>query len=77
MDGFGKGPFGAKVNIAAQVTNGVCPTCTMEGVFVSLTPEIYRCITCGADCRQYINGSIKYLPAITKVPEPTLNGHKT
>ena len=77
MDGFGKGPFGTKLSIAAQVTNGVCPTCSMEGVFVSLTPEIYRCITCGADCRQYINGHIKYIPAIAKVPELTLNGHKT
>jgi uncharacterized protein (DUF983 family) len=77
MDEFGKGPFGTKLHIAAQVTNGVCPTCAMEGVFVSLTPEIYRCITCGTDCRQYINGSIKYLPAITKVPESPLNGHKT
>ena len=77
MDGFGKGPFGTKLSIAAQVTNGVCPTCTMEGVFVSLTPEIYRCITCGADCRQYINGQIKYIPAITKVPELTLNGQKS
>jgi|TARA_R110002020_G_scaffold110428_4_gene255102 uncharacterized protein (DUF983 family) len=77
MDGFGKGPFGTKVSIAAQVTNGVCPTCTMEGVFVSLTPEIYRCITCGADCRQYINGQIRYLPAITKAPDLPLNGQKT
>ena len=77
MDGFGKGPFGTKLHIAAQVTNGVCPTCAMEGVFVSLTPEIYRCITCGTDCRQYINGQIKYLPALTKFPESTLNGHKT
>jgi len=77
MDGFGKGPFGTKLHIAAQVTNGVCPTCAMEGVFVSLTPEIYRCITCGADCRQYINGSIKYLPAVTKIPEQPLNGQKS
>ena len=77
MDGFGKGPFGTKLHIAAQVTNGVCPTCAMEGVFVSLTPEIYRCITCGADCRQYITGSIRYLPAVTKLPAPPINGHKT
>ena len=77
MDGFGKGPFGTKLHIAAQVTNGVCPTCAMEGVFVSLPPEIYRCITCGADCRQYINGSIRYLPAVTKIPEQPLNGQKS
>ena len=29
------------LDIAAQVTGGVCPTCTYETMLVSLTPEIY------------------------------------
>ena len=77
MDGFGKGPFGTKLHIAAQVTGGVCPTCSFETMFVSLSPEIYRCMNCGSDCKQYINGSIKYLPAITKFPEETKDGAST
>ena len=71
MNTFGNGPFGSKFNIEAQVTNGVCPTCKMEGVFVSLTPELYRCMTCGSDCKQHINGKINYLPALSKPAEPS------
>jgi len=74
---YGKGPFGKALDVAAQVTGGVCPTCTYETMFVSLSPEIYRCMNCGSDCRQYINGSIKYLPAITKFPEETKDGEST
>ena len=62
------GPF-RELDIAAQVTGGVCPTCTHETMLISLTPEIYRCVSCGADCKQYINGSIRYLPAFSKPAE--------
>ena len=70
---YTKGPFGKAVDVAAQVTSGVCPTCTYETMFVSLNPELYRCMNCGSDCKQYINGSIRYLPAITKLPEENTN----
>ena len=62
------GPF-KDLDIAAQVTGGVCPTCTHETMLISLTPEIYRCVNCGADCKQYINGRIRYLPTLTKPTE--------
>ena len=70
---YGHGPFGKAVDIAAQVTGGVCPTCTNETMFISLSPEIYRCINCGSDCRQYINGSIKYLPFGCKLPDEKID----
>ena len=66
---FRGSPFGKALDLAAQVTGGVCPTCTYETMFVSLSPEIYRCVNCGADCKQYINGSIRYLPSIARLPE--------
>ena len=62
-------PFGKALSVATQVTGGVCPTCTYETMFVSLNPELYRCMNCGADCKQYVNGSIKYLPAMSALPE--------
>ena len=68
---FGHGPFGKALDVAAQVTGGVCPTCTERSMFVSITPEIFRCITCGSDLRQYINGSIRYLPAMTRPSKET------
>ena len=66
---FGHDPLGKALNLAAQVTSGVCPTCDHETMFVSLNPELYRCMNCGSDCKQYINGSIKYLPAFSKPKE--------
>ena len=64
-----KGPFGKAIDLAAQVTGGVCPTCTHETMFVSLSPELYRCMNCGSDCKQHINGRIRYLPATTHFQE--------
>ena len=48
-----------------EVTHGVCPTCEMPTMLISLTKDFYRCITCGADLEQHINGKITYLPAVT------------
>ena len=45
-----------------EVVQGVCPTCRENTMLISLTKEIYRCITCGGDLRQYINGKISYIP---------------
>ena len=66
---YGRGPFGKAIDLATQLTSGVCPTCEHEGLFVSINPEIFRCTTCGSDCKQYINGSIRYLPAFSKTTE--------
>ena len=68
---FGHGPFGKALDVAAEVTGGVCPTCAHETMFISLTPEVYRCVNCGSDCKQYINGSIRYLPAMTSPSKET------
>ena len=48
------------------MTHGICPTCEMPTMLVSLTKDFYRCITCGADLEQKINGVIKYMPVMKK-----------
>ena len=53
------------INLKAEIVNGTCPTCTQNTLLVSLTPELYRCITCGADLEQKINGKISYIPHVT------------
>ena len=53
-------------NVEAQVVNGTCPHCTEERVFVSIYKTIYRCVTCGTDLEQKINGKISYMPHINK-----------
>ena len=50
------------VNVQAQVVNGECPTCHEITVLVGLTHDFYRCMNCGADLEQHINGKISYLP---------------
>ena len=53
-------------NVEAQVVNGKCPHCTEESMFVSIYKTIYRCVTCGTDLEQKINGKISYMPHINK-----------
>ena len=52
-----------------EVTHGVCPTCQENTMLVSITKDFYRCVTCGADLEQKVNGVIKYIPRISISPE--------
>ena len=45
-----------------EITPGVCPHCDMQASFISIVNDQYRCMTCGEDVKQEINGVIKYLP---------------
>jgi uncharacterized protein (DUF983 family) len=57
---------GKTFNVEAQVVNGRCPHCTEDSIFVSVYKTIYRCVTCGSDLEQKINGKISYMPHITR-----------
>jgi ribosomal protein S27E len=48
--------------LKAEITNGKCPTCHQVTMLVSVARDFYRCITCGSDLEQKINGIIKYIP---------------
>ena len=54
--------FGERMRIQTEVVNGVCPTCNHPGVLVSLFKSHYRCVTCGSDLEQKVNGVISYIP---------------
>ena len=56
--------FKSKLKFKPEIINGVCPTCDEDTLLVSLTQEYYRCITCGTDLEQKVNGVIKYIPTI-------------
>jgi len=64
------------VNVSAEIVNGVCPTCNMRTMLVSVTCDHYRCMNCGSDLKQYINGKISYIPAMSigKKIELTVEG---
>ena len=57
-----------KADISPEITHGICPSCDSPTMLVSLTKDYYRCITCGSDLEQKINGVIKYIP-MTKIKE--------
>ena len=54
------------MKITAEIVNGKCPTCDEFTMLVGMTQQLYRCMSCGTDLEQHINGRIVYLPHITK-----------
>ena len=50
------------VRFNAEIVNGKCPTCDEHTMLVSIACDYYRCVTCGSDLQQHINGKISYLP---------------
>ena len=49
--------------LTSQIVTGQCPECKSETLLVSFEPHIYRCVNCGHDLEQKVNGVIKYVIA--------------
>ena len=49
--------------LTSQIVTGNCPECRSETLLVSFEPHIYRCVNCGFDLEQKVNGVIKYVVA--------------
>ena len=54
------------MKVSAEIVHGQCPTCDEDTMLVGLSNEIYRCMNCGADLQQHVNGKISYLPVIAR-----------
>ena len=52
------------INLKAEIVNGTCPTCTCATLLVSIAQDCFRCITCGSDLKQHVNGKISYIPHV-------------
>ena len=52
------------IDIKTEVVNGVCPTCSLDTLLVSISRDRFRCIVCGSDLKQHINGKISYIPHV-------------
>ena len=59
MSKFFKGSF---IKIKPEIAPGICPHCREMSSFVSIVNDNYRCMNCGFDVEQKINGVIRYLP---------------
>ena len=57
---------GKNFKITAEIVNGVCPTCEEYTPLVGITKQFFRCLTCGSDLEQKVNGVISYIPHLSK-----------
>ena len=51
--------------ITAEIVNGICPTCDEYTPLVGITKQFFRCLTCGSDLEQKVNGKISYIPSLS------------
>ena len=57
---------GKNFKITAEIVNGICPTCDEYTPLVGITKQYFRCLTCGSDLEQKVNGVISYIPRLHK-----------
>ena len=55
---------GKNFKITAEIVNGICPTCDEYTPLVGITKQYFRCLTCGSDLEQKVNGVISYYTKI-------------
>ena len=54
-----------KFKIEAEIVKGECPTCNEITVLVGVSSQFFRCMECGGDLEQHVNGKISYLPIMS------------
>ena len=52
--------------LETQIVTGRCPEGKTDTLLVSWEPSVFRCVNCGYDLEQKINGVIKYVIANDK-----------
>ena len=55
--------FFKHIKINSEITHGTCTNCNELTTLISITKDLYRCVTCGFDLEQKVNGRISYIPA--------------
>ena len=48
--------------IEAEIVKGECPSCSQITTLVGISSQFFRCMECGGDLEQHVNGKISYLP---------------
>ena len=54
------------MKLETQIVTGNCPECRTLTMLVSFDTNLYRCVNCGHDLEQKVNGVISYIPHLTK-----------
>jgi len=58
----------------AKLVDGICPYCTQHVLLVGIVNDYFRCMNCGGDIEQKINGKISYLPVDGPTNRPKVDG---
>ena len=61
------------MKVHTEIVNGICPDCEEYTMLVGVTRRFFRCMTCGTDSEQHINGKITYIPTLS--PRSKLEGY--
>ena len=51
----------ARMKFVTEIVTGDCPECDAKTMLVNIDKNIYRCVNCGEDVEQKVNGVIKYM----------------
>ena len=51
-----------RFGLSPEIAPGVCPHCELPSSFISIVHDRYKCMQCGEEVEQKVNGVIKYLP---------------
>ena len=58
----------------AKLVDGICPYCTQHVLLVGIVNDYFRCMNCGGDIEQKVNGKISYLPIDGSIDRPKVDG---
>ena len=50
-----------KLQFKTEIVTGTCGACNLNTLLVGIDSTFYRCISCGEDLEQKVNGVSKYL----------------
>ena len=56
----------AGMKFVTEIVTGDCPECDVRTMLVNIDKNVYRCVNCGEDVEQKVNGVISYIPHLHK-----------
>ena len=49
------------MKLETKIVSGECPSCKEHTMLVEIEDRFFRCVSCGEDLEQKVNGVIKYM----------------
>ena len=49
------------MKFTTEIVTGDCPECTTKTILININNNVFRCVSCGFDVEQKVNGVIKYM----------------